>query len=381
MKFVTLLFSAAGMLWLNLPSPYGDVNMSSSNIPLATCAQMEDYKTTNEFLLGIKANDPEKAIPLQKSKSKWSMLTSEKRNVAGLFNRFGSEPEPDDANDWNFMIDPLDPFKYVYDYALKNPDKTLSEWWGCIDYADQRVRCSSGDYNGHHCYFAEISPYNRFLNNNRWFQRSDNNHCKEGEFLKWGDTLGIYGFPVIDEAHGYNPEIHPAQQLWFRNRGKSNKDKNSYFLMFIQDASDRFGNWTRSPIYGQFLIPFRAKPSAISPRFYTPLTMNISIAEKYDLVTKSFPDYSTDADDGNSHALVVDGKKLVIVNEPLADDDNKSLGIRFTDICKLPDGTIQGYVQVSMVLGDYDTDPIGVCVLELEVVKAKSGVVSKPRTE
>ena len=330
--------------------------------------------------MGIKANDPEKGIPLQKSKSKWSMLTSEKRNVAGVFNRYGTEPEVNDSYDWNLMIDPFDEYKYVYDRALLNPDKDVSQWWGCIDYSKQLERCDSKDYNSHHCYFAEISPYHYFLNTNKWFKGTHDDHCKEGEFLKRGDTLAVYGFPVIDEAHGYNPEIHPAQQIWFRYKEKTNRDKSTYLLFFIQDASDRFGNWSGSPIYGQFLIPFRARPSGINPRLYTPVTMNIKIAERHDLVTKNYPVYRADADDGNSHALVVDGKKLVVVNEPQAEEDNKGLGISFTDISKLADGTIQGYVQVSMVLGDYNTGPIGVCVLELEVVKAKYLVVANPTT-
>jgi hypothetical protein len=379
-KTVAFLFSTAGMLLLlRFASPQGDVVMSSSTIPLATWLQQEDFRKTNQFLMGIKANDPVNAIPVQKYKDKWYMLTWDKRNVAGVFNRYGTEEEDHNAYDWNMMIDPFDEYKYVYEQALLNPCKTLARWPGCIDYSMQKVRCDDTDYNNHSCFWTEISPYHYFLNTNKWFKGTHDEHCKEGEFLKRGDTLAVYGFPVADEAHGYNPEIHPAQQIWFRYKEKTNKDKSTYLLFFIQDASDRFGNWSGSPIYGQFLVPFRAKPSAINPQVYTPVTMNISIAERHDLVTKNYPAYSADADDGNSHALVVDGKKLVVVNEPQAQEDNKGLGISFTDMSKLADGTIQGYVQVSMVLGDYNTDPIGVCVLELEVVKANNLMVLNPK--
>lgn len=50
-----------------------------------------------------------------------------------------------------------------------------------------------------------------------------------------------------------------------------------------------------------------------------------------------------------------------------------------TGVRKPFDFVRRGYVQISMVPGDYDTDPIGVCVLELEVVKAKYPVAASPK--
>ncbi len=352
--------------------------MSSASISLATSTQMEEWETTNDQLLGIRANDPLKSIPSGNQQAgTFKMLTSNKRNFAGVFNRFGTEKESE-GYDWNFMIQPFDQYKYIYDKAFENTSKTFNKWPRCIDYSNQNIRCSSDDYNDSKCMWAEICPYKRFLNANKWFKGTNDNHCKEGEFLKRGDTVAVYGFPVTDNKHGYNPEIHPAQQIWFRYKEKTNNEKKSYFLMFLQDASSRFGNWSGSPIYGQFLVAFSAKPSSIHSLFYTPVTMKIGIAHRDDLVTQNFSRFSRDADDGFSHSLVVDGKKIVTVNEDPAALNNKALGIQFTEITKLQDGTIQGYVQISMVLGDYDTDEIGVCVLELEVVKAKLSAVVKP---
>lgn len=381
MRLITAFSCCTGLsLLLLLRSPDNDVIMSSANIPAATQAQIDDFKTTNELLMGVKANDPVGATPRHTEQNgTWKLLTTEKKNFAGIFNRYGTEEEVHNSYDWNLLIDPFDKFDYIYNKALENPGKSRSEWPGCIDYDKQMQHCDAKDYNSSNCMWAEISPYHYFLNTNKWFKGTHDCHCHEGAFLQRGDTVAVYGFPVTDEAHGYNPEIHPAQQIWFRYKEKTNKQKNTYFLFFIQDASDRFGSWVASPVYGQFLVPFKAKPSVINPGTYESLTMNIKIAEKYDLVTKNFSAYSQDDDDGYSHALVVDGKKLVIVNEGQSDEDNQSLGIKFTNIAKLPDGTIQGYVQISMVLGDYDTEPIGVCVLELEVVKAKFPVVTKPK--
>ncbi|HEV7782905.1 MAG TPA: hypothetical protein VGO58_16630 [Chitinophagaceae bacterium] len=381
MRIITAFsFCTVITLLVFLYSPNNDVVMSSADIPSASQAQIDDFKLTNDFLLGVKANDPVAATPGHSEQDgTWKLLTTDKRNFAGIFNRYGTEEEVHNSYDWNLLIDPFDPFDYIYNKALENPGKTRKEWPGCIDYAKQMQHCDAKDYNSQNCMWAEISPYHIFLNTNKWFKGTHECHCHEGAFLQRGDTLAVYGFPVTDDEHGYNPEIHPAQQLWFRYKEKTNKQKDTYFLFFIQDASARFGSWVASPVYGQFLVPFRAKPSVINPLTYQPVTMTIKIAEKYDVVTKNFTAYSDDADDGYSHALVVDGKTLVIVNEGQSDEDNKALGIRFTDIVKRPDGTIQGYVQISMVLGNYDTAPVGVCVLELEVVRSKQPVIANPR--
>jgi hypothetical protein len=46
------------------------------------------------------------------------------------------------------------------------------------------------------------------------------------------------------------------------------------------------------------------------------------------------------------------------------------LGIQFTEITKLQDGTIQGYVQISMVIGDVETNAFGMCILNLLITES-----------
>lgn len=349
--------------------------VNSENIPDATQGQIDELNKTKNLLLGIQAFDPEEHTPAIRSQhNTWGLLTPDKRNLGGIFNRYGTEKEINDAYDWNILIHPFDEYRYIYDLALQSSYKDVSQWPGCIDPAIQMQRCSADDYNQNPCMWAEISPYHLVLNDNIWFKGTNDEHCKEGAYLKYYDTVGVYGYPVNDKKHGYNPEIHPAQQIWFRNKSRTKPGSQYFWLMFLQDASQRFGDWVCSPLYGQYKIAFSINPDIFNAAIFDPLIMNIRIAHRDDLVTREFSTYRKDCDNGFSHTLVVDGRKLVTVNEEEINEHDLDLGIQFAEVTKQQDGTIQGYVQISMVLGDYDTDEIGVCVLELEVIKDKKKI-------
>ena len=91
--------------------------------------------------------------------------------------------------------------------------------------------------------------------------------------------------------------------------------------------------------------------------------MDINIGQQSDLVTNQFPEQRKDCDTGRRHALKIEGKTLVRVNETNGIANDQKLGIDFIEVTKLPDGTIQGYVQISMVIGDYNTNAFGLCIL------------------
>jgi len=348
-----------------------DFTQSLKDIPPTSQRGLFSFDETTNQLLGINAYDPEKNILPSKTQSgTFGLLNPTKVNFAGIFNRYGTEGE-DHGDDWNFMIEPFPDYKYIYILATKSSYQDSSKWPGIIN-RDRFSSCHESDYNGKPGVMAEIAPYSELYKNNIWFKPTEN-HCQEGEYLKSGDAIAVYGCPVNDNNHGYNPEIHPAQQIWFRNKSKTTESNQSYWLFFIQDASQRFGDWVNSPICGQFRIAFKVNPNTTIGKDFQPLSMNITVEKKYDLVTNKFPAYAEDSDDGNSHSLVIDGKKLLTVNEPSETDD--LLGIQFVFISKHSDGIVQGYVQISMALGDYATDEIGACVLGLNVVKGSSGII------
>ena len=100
-----------------------------------------------------------------------------------------------------------------------------------------------------------------------------------------------------------------------------------------------------------------------------PETINLRIAAKKDLVTSSFVNQYHDCDNGTSHSLVVDGQKLLTVNELSTDYD---LGVQFVQLSRLSSGEITGYLEVSMVLGNYNTDEIGICMMEAEIISERN---------
>src|SRR5258706_1007795 len=246
--------------------------VSSANLPHAVFKAIDKWNITQRSLLGMRANDPVNAIPHSVSHEAFRLLSSRKQNCAGVFNRYGPEDE-DHGNDWNFMMKIIDDFQFLYDVGFVNHD---SEWPGCLNNGSP---CSSDYYTNDPCMWAEIDPDFNFFKSNALFS-PNTNHCGEGVYLKKNDTVCVYGTFVKDDNHGNNPEIHPAQQVWFRNKEKTNAQKKSYWMMFLQDASQRFSDWSASPVYGQFLIAFKIKPAI---RITSPLTVNIKVAAKKDV--------------------------------------------------------------------------------------------------
>jgi len=350
------------------------------NIPLPTTGQLRDWEFVTNSLLGIKANDPVNSYPSPNTQDEWTLAYPQKQHLAGRFNRYGTYDEwtffDVDGYDWNFMIHVSDEFRYLYDPIYESDYS--SKWAGCLSPGD-----TCGDpTNNSPCMWAEIAPDNSIVNGRRWFDiTEDNKHCIAGKFIDKQDTLCVYG-PFVQDGgwkHDDQPEIHPAQQFWFRNkRVQSGKNKH-YLLFFLQDATARFSQWVEPPMYGQYLIAFKVKPERQVElnNFIEPLTMNITMLERLDLITRNHAGYRNDCDNGSKHALMINGQKMVVVNEPENADDEIDLGIQFVGLFKLDDGTVQGYVQISMVIDEPTSTPYGACILGLEIVPAHTTLVNQ----
>lgn len=363
--------------------------VKSENIPDATTMQIQTYNNLTRMSFGIKANDPvgfEPSVKCYESPnwfnfSDWCLYSPTKINQVGIFNRYGTEEENKGGDpladniiyDWNFMVSLFEEYQGFYNSVL-NTHPGKKDWViGCISKDDI---CSEDSYNNEKCIGIEIAPQIEFSMNNEWFDVTPN-HCREGKYLKSEDTLGVYGCFITDEFHGYQPEIHPAQQIWYRNKLLSSKGISNYWLMFFQDASTRFDNWAASPLHGQFLVAFKIPAPTFKSSSQNPLTMNISIAKTSDIVTKDYNEMVKDADDGSTHTLIVDGYPMLKVNEPNNPTSDNTMGIQFVDLAKLDDGSIIGYVQISMVIGDAETDEFGICILGLEIVEPTSKIIKE----
>ena len=344
------------------------------SIPLATDAQINDWEFAQNSLLGIKANDPVNSSPTPNEKGAWTLAYPQKQHIAGRFNRYGAYDEEKiigdfQAFDWNLMIHVSNEFRYLYDPIYESDYS--DDWMGCLSPGDT---CGD-DTNNSPCMWAEIAPYIDIVRGERWFVMTNNkDHCSAGKYIDKQDTICVYGPFVQDDEHGDQPEIHPAQQFWFRNNQEQAGPSEHFLLFFLQDASRRFEEWVAPPLYGQYLIAFRVKPKRTSNTINTntPLTINISMLEKYELVTSKFSPYRVDSDNGSTHTLEINGQNMVVVNEPENTMDDQNLGVQFVDLCKLADGTVQGYVQISMVIDDPNSAPYGACILGVEIVPGKN---------
>lgn len=356
-----------------------DVTLSSENIPLASAEEITTWELTSETLLGIRAFDPTKGhltVTGQPSgifrDETFASIVSDKQNVGGTLNRFHTYGEDNNSSDINFWMLIFDEYHEFYEMAEPNREK---EWFYPYTLVGSNLECDEINYDVPYL-LGEIAVAESFIDNNFFFRRADDIHCEEGIYLHKKDTFGMYGPIVLDEDHDDLPEVHPVQQFWFLNKSATTNKQKSFWLFFVQDVSDRFVDWIGSPLYGQFKIAFRYKPNKIKANTLGPLTMDISLDLKEDMVTDKFPDQFADCDNGRMHSLVVDGKRIVSVTESGFNDND--MGIQFVDVRKLNDGTIQGYVQVSMVIGDVETDAFGMGILSLTIKQPQSTLVNQP---
>ena len=95
----------------------------------------------------------------------------------------------------------------------------------------------------------------------------------------------------------------------------------------------------------QFKIAFEVDPRS------TRLPLKTYTREVYKrfVVTKDDSQHNQDADDGISHALVYNGKTLLVVDEQQENDAD--LGVKFVDIRRRNNGVIQGYIQITTKIG------------------------------
>jgi hypothetical protein len=381
-------------------SAFSQVNyvVQPSAIPYATPAQIAEWNLTQSTLLGIRAIDPAnfRLNPdyhayydaTLANPERWYPLMAEKQNMGATIVRYGTEEASHtDEKDWNLMLRPLPEYKFMMDLAKANPDKTISEWFKC--------NCNDPESASRDCMFAEITPHLPFFSSNNWFQDTDGDHCKQANTVRNGEKIGVYGCFVKDRNHGYNPEIHPVQQIWFENKPRSTPQRKSYMLFLIQDASGRmyrndkmfyntggsppadsllkYRAWALSPVVGCFRIAFKI-PRAVLPGG-SPMTVNLEIQARREISTISLPYLGNDCDDGVTHALVIGNNTVLRVNEPAGFDED--LGIRFVELAMLRDGSIQGYIEIGAAVGDYFNDGAGYLVIMADIIPARGPVVSQ----
>ena len=212
------------------------------------------------------------------------------------------------------------------------------------------------------------------LRNNRIFPpqgREDESPLIDKNICMYGPWVRDMGF------NNGQREIHPAEAIWWQNSRGDNSDVE---LMLIQDgAITRFTEfcdfdfdingdgifdfepgwapWVEYPHMEEVKIPFQYDSST---RRYA--VIRIGELRSLNIVTEVYPELGDD-DDGATHKLKLSpppdapffrDTTLVEVRE----DQDRNLGVQFTDVCKTATGIVRGNVRVLIAIGKEDTrDP------------------------
>jgi hypothetical protein len=78
-------------------------------------------------------------------------------------------------------------------------------------------------------------------------------------------SFGMTGPWCMDCNHNCRPEIHPMEWIWWRDMSKDrpgSPNAKSWMASLMVDGSNRFKDWTPSPITGEIAIPFALPPTA-----------------------------------------------------------------------------------------------------------------------
>jgi hypothetical protein len=268
----------------------------------------------------------------------WYPIRTEKQTLTGTLHAFGVSNYGDES-DWNIHILPDAGFEdFVADAIPYRSDNPLISTFINTDWAttsDGRILIE-----------AEITP-DEHRYGNQWFD----NREKFSPLLN--RRLTAYGPFVREEAHGNQPEIHPAEQIWWRDGA------DAMVILLVVDDSNRFndgGDYATRRVTTPAFIPWtqeKAQRAELSLAFELDparagLYMSVqSLDDLNFLRDASFPDAAANNPILNSYR----GNTILAVDQAAA--INPFVGVTFRDICvNRAKGTLQGYVVLNTAIGN-----------------------------
>ena len=245
-------------------------------------------------------------------------------------------------HDWNIILIPTG--RTIFDERFKLAQRLMER-----GHEGDLISC-----RGDACFEAEITPQSQLLKANAaggWLTS-----CRRGQ------TLCTFGPWVGDGGHGYRPEIHPAERIWWR-------DGERLRLLALQDASQRFRDhrqfqwadtpepkgwhpWAAPSMQGEFRVAFEAAtaPPASPVEFTVEQMLDLNVRG----VTPSVaaPDtLFTFTHDGADVGRLRLHLGLGATSERLS-LALSTLDFAPDDVCLRPDGqSLQGYLRFHDVLG------------------------------
>jgi hypothetical protein len=282
----------------------------------------------------------------------WAPFDDFKTTICGALGIFGTfEPNRQKEflrflpeipeHDWNVILIPT--ARSIFDERFQLARRLMER-----GHEGDLVSC-----DGTPCFEAEITPQSQLLKANAaggWLTA-----CRRGQ------TLCTFGPWVGDGGHGYRPEIHPAERIWWR-------DGDRLKLIAVQDASQRFRDhrqfqwadtrepsrwhpWAAPSMQGEFRVAFEAAAGAAPPALF-------AVEQMLDANVRGVTPPVAAAD--MQYAFTHQGTDVGSVRVRLglgATSERlelalSTLDIAPDDVCLRPDGrTLQGYLRLHDVIG------------------------------
>lgn len=298
----------------------------------------------------------------------WYPIRIEKQILTGTFHSFGVANFGDES-DWNIHLLPDPGFE---DFVSDAIPYQLDNWYGSGDWgttADGKILIE-----------AEITP-DESRYGNPWFNNSE---VKSPLVNK---RLTVYGPFLREEAHGNHPEIHPCEQIWWK------ETEEATIILLLNDDSNRFKRradsllsqnqfrlgdyssrrvttwayqpWTRERRQeAELSIPFEINPAEGG------LFMGVQAIDNHNFFDTNYPDVT----EGNKYTITYKGNSILSVQESATLD--RFTGVTFRNVCfNSARGTVQGYVVLKTAVGNGDGKE-GFVALRID--KKKVGVSARP---
>jgi len=338
-----------------------NVELTTATVPVCSPDQRSDWDAIVGTQEGVAGQDPVGhwigyyGAEKFGGRDNWFPLDAYKQTFCGRVHHYDVY-ELGNELDFNHFVLPNPAFRFILDDASPLLDQVND----CVSQND--------------CVEIEITPDDGF-ESNPWFD------VESTSFVN--DHICAYGPWVEEEAHGYRPEIHPAEQLWL-NEGRD------YLLFLLQDDSNRFDRatdyadfdgpgdapyswrpWSEYPRTGEFRVAFENSLAA------APLSYEVFQPAKRNVVTAGVPRLLGDADDGRDHSLFYNGHPILAIGERQDRDDD--IGVTITDVCRdAADTRLQGYLTFKTMIGAGDRGDEGFEVLLLRQVGGNQLVITEP---
>ncbi len=381
----------------NSPDVQTDTLISTADLPTATEQFITEFEFVKNKSLGLTVTNPKNNnIGYEPALNGftiindvyWKPINGKKMVLCGTLEEYFVHDESGDEYDWNLRIIPDPDFEFIINEVRK-----------VVSFEDEiKWKLCNGNNDAVSCLYAEVTPDqtlyenvwfpNRYVNPNFYSGVPNQPYYIQPPALMLNQQIGVYGAWVRDSDHGWWPEIHPLEAIWWKS---VIPNMETFYVFCIQDDSNRFDTngdferndntpdtwipWVKPPLTNEIKIPFE-----YDRKYSDHLKIIITELKDHNVVTGT-DETLKDSDDGQFHILkiksVAPNRDSFGANEPdniLVEveerfPDGTHLAVNFTEICKRPNGNIIGYITLTTSYGKIGDDKEGYHLLQVTALK------------